>query len=187
MMTLWKSIIQSKLEHNSQLWSPADQASINSLEDVARHYTAKIDGMEGKSYPERLEALGMFSQERRRERNIIVFLWKVSQGLVKGYKASFNYNERRGNLMILAPLKNSAPATVKKAREASLQVRGAKLFNLIPKELRDGFISVDKFKADLDDWLKSIPDEPTSAGRQRAAESNSLLHQVVYRKDDSLN
>ena len=138
--------------------------------------TAKIDGMEeGKSYPERLKALGMLSQERRRERNIIVFLWKVSQGLVKGYKASFNYNERRGNLMILAPLKNSAPATVKKAREASLQVRGAKLFNLIPKELRDGFISVDKFKADLDDWLKSIPDEPTSAGRQRAAESNARI------------
>ena len=120
----------------------------------------------------------------RRERNIIVFLWKLSQGLVKGYNASFSYNERRGNQMILAPLKNSAPASVKKAREASLQVKGAKLFNLIPKELRDGGINVDRLKADLDDWLKTIPDEPTSPGRQRAAESNSLLHQVAYRQDN---
>ena len=37
MLTLWKSLIQSKLDYCSQLWSPSDQASISSLEAVARN------------------------------------------------------------------------------------------------------------------------------------------------------
>ena len=41
--------------------------------------------------------------------------------------------------MVLAPLCNRAAASVRNAREASLQVRGAKLFNCIPRELRDTF------------------------------------------------
>ena len=49
MLTIWKSLIQSKLDYTSQLLSPADQASIGELESVARHFTAKIDGMAGCS------------------------------------------------------------------------------------------------------------------------------------------
>ena len=35
MLTAWKSLIQSKLDYCSQLWSPSDQASISSLEGEA--------------------------------------------------------------------------------------------------------------------------------------------------------
>ena len=81
--------------------------------------------------------------------------------------------------MQLAPLCNKAPASVKNARESSLQVRGAKLFNCIPRELRDMFTGTpEMFKAGLDEWLSTIPDQPTVPGRQRAAASNSLLDQV---------
>ena len=104
MMTIWMSLVQSKLDYCSQLWSPADQSSINELESVARHFTAKIHGMDGKDYWERLASLSLYSQERRRERYQIIFLWKVAQGLVQGYKSSFYQNERRGCLMVLAPL-----------------------------------------------------------------------------------
>ena len=31
----------------------------------------------------------------------------------------------------------NSPSAVKKAREASLQVKGARLFNLIPRDLRE--------------------------------------------------
>ena len=34
MLTIWKSLIQSKLDYCSQLWSPSDQASIGKLESV---------------------------------------------------------------------------------------------------------------------------------------------------------
>ena len=67
MLTIWKSLIQSKLDYNSQLWSPSDQTSIGRLESVARHFTAKIDGMAGLDYWERLASLRLYSQERRRD------------------------------------------------------------------------------------------------------------------------
>ena len=73
-----------------------------------------------------------------------------------------------------------SPPAVRKAREASLQVKGARLFNLVPKEIRNmSGISVDNFKAGLDAWLTRIPDQPTVPGRQRAALTNSLIDQVV--------
>ena len=57
MLTIWKCIIQAKLDYTSQLWSPSDQASIGSLESVASHFTAQIDGMSDLDYWERLVAL----------------------------------------------------------------------------------------------------------------------------------
>ena len=58
-------------------------------------------------------------------------------------------------------------------------VRGAKLFNILPIEIRN--ISSDKvttFKTVLDNFLSDVPDQPTIPGRARAAETNSLLHQI---------
>ena len=85
MLTIWKSIIQSKLDYCSQLWSPSDQTNINKIESIARHFTAKIHGLEDMDYWERLQALSLYSQERRRERYMIIFIWKVAQELVQGY------------------------------------------------------------------------------------------------------
>ena len=136
-MTVWKTLVQTKLDYCSQLWSPSDQANIGRLESIARHFTAKIDGMTGLDYWERLATLHLYSQERRRERYQILFIWKVAQGLTQGYKATFSQSARRGREMVLSPLCNSAPASVRKSGEVSLQVKGAKLFNIIPRDLRD--------------------------------------------------
>ena len=180
MLTLWKSLIQSKLDYCSQLWSPSDQASISKLEGVARSFTARVDSMEGLDYWERLQKLGMYSQERRRERYQIIFIWKLSQGLITGYNLPFQQSERRGTVVTVPPMASSSPASVRRAREASLQVKGARLFNLVPRDLRDmSGVTVDTFKSGLDVWLKNIPDQPTIPGRQRGALSNSLIDQVV--------
>ena len=37
---------------------------------------------------------------------------------------------------------------------------------------------MDTFKTNLDAYLSKVPDQPTVGGRARAAESNSLLHQI---------
>ena len=92
MLTIWKC---------SQLWSPA---SIASLESVARHFTSQIDGLNHLDYWDHLKVLKLFSKERRRERYQIIFIWKIAQGLVQGYQASFNHIDRRGRQMQLAPL-----------------------------------------------------------------------------------
>ena len=181
MMTLWKSMIQSKLDYCSQLWCPTDQASIGRIESVARHFTSQITGLAELGYWERLKALRLYSQERRRERYRIIFIWKVLQGHVQGYHIPSHQNPRRGRLVEPAKYPSHAPASVRHAREASLTVHGAKLFNLVPRDIRDiNTGTVDMFKGRLDAWLQNIPDQPTTAGRQRAAPTNSLIDQAAY-------
>ena len=97
--------------------------------------------------------------------------------IICDYSPSFYTSPRRGSLFHIHPYRPQ----VKRAREASLKVKGTKLFNLIPQYLRDmtvGVGSQDQFKHALDDWLHTIPNQPTIAGRQRPTSSNSLLDQI---------
>ena len=103
------------------------------LESVHCHLTSNVLGLENFDYWERLKELHLYSQERRRERYMIIFLWKLSQGLVKGYDVVFSDQlGRRGRTIVVNSVLRSSPAAVRKARECSLGVKGAKLFNLLP-------------------------------------------------------
>ena len=110
----------------------------------------------------------------------MIFIWKISQGLVSGYDVNFTSGGiRRGRMTIPKQVDRKSPSSVKKARENSLGVKGALLFNLLPDNLRTmNTDHVDMFKNHLDIFLTSIPDQPTVAGLGRAAETNSLLHQL---------
>ena len=77
-----------------------------------------------------------------------------------------------------APLARGAPAAVRRARERSLSVRGAKIFNLLPASLRNEEGDFDLFKNHLDIFLSGVPDQPTTPGLARAAATNSLLDQL---------
>ena len=61
MMTIWKTLVQPKMDYCSQLWSPSDQTSITQLESVQRHFTSRILGLDGKDYWERLNDLKLYS------------------------------------------------------------------------------------------------------------------------------
>lgn len=179
MMTCLSSLLQSRLDYCCLLWSPNDQHSISKLESVAKQFTAHIEGMDGLNYLKRLKALGMYSQEKRREHYLIIFIWKLAMGLVKGYSIEFCHSPRRGWSAIPKPVNASAPTSVQRAREVSLAVKGVALFNLCPWGLRDmASDHRDRFKENLDAWLHEIPDQPSIPGCQRAAKSNSLLDQV---------
>ena len=77
------------------------------------------------------------------------------------------------------PVIRTAPLPVRKAREQSLSIRGAKIFNLLPENIRSmNTDHVDTFKNHLDTFLSSVPDQPTVTGLGRAALTNSLLDQL---------
>ena len=100
--------------------------------------------------------------------------------MVHGYNLHFVNNMRRGRLAVVSDVNPHAAPAVKKAREASLQVKGAKLFNLLPRGIRDiDSNNVDTFKTCLDHFLMTIPDQPTIPGFGRAAITNSLIDQVA--------
>ena len=182
MLTLLKSLVQPKLDYCSQLWSPSDQTSINKLERIQKQLVDRIRcfRLVGLNYWEKLSDLHLYSQERRRERYQIIFLWKISQGMVSGYDLQFTSGlGRKGRTIIPNTVVRAAPSCVRQAREKSLGVRGSRIFNLLPDKLRSMNSShIDYFKNHLDVFLSSIPDQPTVTGLGRVAETNSLLHQL---------
>ena len=136
--------------------------------------------LQGRSYWDKLRVLRLYSQERRRERYAIIFIWKISQGLVSGYNVPFTSRDSRtGRKAEPAAVLQTAPGLVKRAKLASLAVRGCQLFNLLPVNLRNSdHGDVPMFKNHLDILLSDIPDQPTVAGLVRGAINNSLLHQL---------
>ena len=181
MLTLLRTLVQPRLDYCSQLWSPREQASINRIESVQRQFLCQIRDnlLIGSNYWEKLSTLRVYSQERRRERYQICFFWQVSQGLVDGYKVHWQWNDRRGRTAIPNGISEAAPSKVKQARERSLGVHCARLFNILPSHLRNensGDFAL--FKNHLDIFLSTVPDQPTTPGLFRAAATNSLLDQV---------
>ena len=158
MLTIFKSIIQSRLDYCSQLWSPTSASEIGKLEDIQRHFTKRIEGMEGLNYRQRLAKLHLYSQERRRDRYMVIFIWKAAMGLIDGYDFTFSGQQtRRGRECSVAEIVRDSPSTVRRARE------GAKMFNLLPADVRNiDSDNVNQFKKKLDDFLKQIPDQPTN-------------------------
>ena len=92
------------------------------------------------------------------------------------------------------PEKKAKLQSIQTMMEASFQVSGSKLFNTLPKSLRDMTkCGPDEFKKELDKFLTFVPDEPKCPGLTPAAQnpvtaqaSNSLLHQVNWARREGL-
>ena len=62
-----------------------------------------------------------------------------------------------------------------------ITVFGPRLYNSLPKYLRDiESVKTEKFKFELDKFLKLIPDEPKMANYVTASGSNSILDQLTH-------
>ena len=108
----------------SSVWSPTSAAEINKIEDVQRNYTKKIEGMESFNYRERLNKLRIYSQERRRDRYMVILVWKAAMGLIDGYNLQFSgEHSRRGRECSVAEIIRNSPVNVRKAREGSISVK----------------------------------------------------------------
>ena len=91
----------------------------------------------------------------------------------------FILNQCRGRIALPRDVVQFSSSLVREAREASIGVKGAKIFNLLPASVRDMDVeNADMFKKELDSFLSQVPDQPTVAGYGRSAETNSLLHQL---------
>ena len=187
MLTLYKSFVLPTMEYCSQLWSPCNLGPIRQLEAVQRSFTRRIDGMRDLNYWERLDCLALYSLERRRERYLIIYIWKILEDMVPniGEETSkvrcFN-NIRRGRLCIVPPLNMRSMASVRTLKEQSFAVRGPQLFNVMPPEIRDYVGSLEGFKKRLDKYLFTVPDKPSMPQYPQPAASNSLLDQIYQQR-----
>ena len=200
MRTLLKSIIIPKVEYASPVWAPTDQHSITLIENVQIRFTSRI--MEFNEYNhnlktwlcttnywERLKNLKIYSLQRRRERYMLLLIYKMIIGLNPciGFNyRDIKYSDRRK--LFITPICNKRSRKwAQTLRNNTFAVKTTNLYNLLPENMREEeYIhpptnnQVFQFKVKLDKWFETIPDEPTLHDRHTHAVSNSISDQVAY-------
>ena len=165
LMNLYKSLVRPLVEYSSALWSPISKADINRLEEVQKCFIRKINGV-SSDYKTALKQLGLYSLERRRERYIIMHIWKSLENLTPNtsstedciIKTQTNMTHRRGRTCQSYNL-TKTPTHLRQARQQTIKCFGVNIFNKLPKHIRNiTNASVDAFKNTLDKYLKSIED-----------------------------
>ena len=193
MKLLWKQLLQPHIDYCSQLYFQGQTQDLQKLENLQKVYTKKIREVNEMNYWERLKFLGLKSQERRIERYRIIYTWKCLEGKVPDCGVRSHQNERNGRFCDIVKLNTKSRQAIQTLKEKSFKINGPKLFNCLPKSIRDTKdCSVDEFKFKLDNFLKKIPDQPKTNTQDpeamdqfTAKPSNSLLDQVRRMKNYS--
>ena len=166
MMTLFKSLVLSRLDYASQLWSPHLLKSIYLIEKVQRSFTKHITGIKNK-------LLNLYSVQRRRDRYQIIYLWKIIKGLVPNLftPITCTYSERRGQSCVVSHVNMGRLGTLS---YKSFRWRSIRMFNKLPKYVRIvSSCSVDKFKSQLDKHLRNIVDLSCQSGFNNSLDNNN--------------
>ena len=160
MLTLLKSFVIPLLEYSFQLWNPWKAKDIHDIEAIQRTFSYKITEVQHLNYWEGLHELKLYSLQRRRERLIIIYIWKITQYMVPnidgtmGHKINTRKHPRHGTQCVIQYPTNRNPA--QSLQENALTVLRPWLYNSLPKYLRHR----KKFKFEFDKFLELIPDQP---------------------------
>ena len=175
MLTLLKSLVRCRLEYSYTVWSPTLLSDIRKLESPQRTFTRHIMGCKGLCYWERLKFLELMSLQRRRERYIIIHVWKILKGLAPNDISIKSYEHiRLGTRCCIPPLPSNAPAYANSILDKSFAVTGPKLWNIIPRNVTCA-PSSESLKSRLTSHIMSkYPDQPPVPG-YTSPNSNSLL------------
>ena len=153
---------------------------------MQRYFVRRISGIHHLNYWQQLRALSLYSLERRRERYMTIYLWRILEGQVPNLAApdtggiTANWHIRRGRN---CHVNTQAPAFIQKLRYSRFPVHGPRLFNTLPASIRNKTgCTVKELKRGLDKFLGTVPDEPQIPGytKMRRAESNSLIHMAQF-------
>ena len=172
LMTLYKSLVRSLIEYCCPLWSPYSINEIQILEAVQRRLTSRIVDLKDLDYWSRLKSLNLMSLQRRRERYILIYMWKILNCLVPNdLGIEWTYNIRLGVKAIIPriPVKRIKLGVY----DSFFKVSASKLWNILPKWVNAESRSLPLFKKNLDKHLSCIPDHPPVKGYV-TANNNSL-------------
>ena len=183
MKWVWSVYVQPIIDYSSQLWAPISGAKLLRLENLLRSFTSKIEGYKSYSYWDRLKLLDISSIERRFERYRTIYSYKILRGWADNCGLKWYHNSKVGTMM-----KTIAVGKFSKTLRAnSFQYLGPRLFNSLPRNLRDSTDEFCTWKNKYNELLRKIPDTPQTAeltpevcDRFTAAPSNSMLNWIPY-------
>jgi len=81
MLSLYKSLVRPNVEYCISAWNPHYKKDKELIEKVQRRFTKMINNMQGKSYEERLYCLKLWTLEERRNRQDLIEVFKMCNGL----------------------------------------------------------------------------------------------------------
>ena len=116
----------------------------------------------------------LMSLQRRRERYIILQMWKTLNSLCPNdVGITFKQSTRRGTTAVVPVLKRGSTQHYQALYDTSFAVLGPRLWNIIPSQLtlQTNFIA---FKNSLTAFLLTVPDKPPVPG-YTCPHNNSLL------------
>ena len=155
MLQIFKVFVRPHLEYAVTAWSPWLRKDIEILERIQHRATRRMSDVQG-SYPERLLQLGLTTLEERRSRGDAIEVFKYLRGFLDIDKETLFHSN--------APLQPKTrhqcsfmPVTVPRAsldlRKNFFSIRGARLWNSLPSELRK-CQTVNQFKNTYDSYMQ---------------------------------
>ena len=160
MITLFKSLIRAKLEYCCEVWNPHLLKDIRRIEQVQRSFTVKIKGLKELDYWERLDKLKIRSLQRRREKQIILHVWKILNGVFpNSINLEFKETQRPKAIRAISKPLPKVKGRILTLYENSFIINSVKLWRILPPKLT--YVDdLNKFKLELDSFLNTIPDKP---------------------------
>jgi len=80
LLSIYKSIVRPHLEYCTSVWSPHYRKDKELLERVQHRFTRMFDHLRHLEYEERLNILGLWSLEERRNRADLLEVYKMASG-----------------------------------------------------------------------------------------------------------
>ena len=120
---------------------PHLRKDILALEKTQRFYTKHIEGLMDLSYKDRLAVLNIYSLERRRERYLIIYIWKILENIVPNFSDPIGHyiSERRGRYCITSHIELGRLGSL---QFNSFRFKASRLFNYLPKFIRNSSCTV---------------------------------------------
>ena len=190
MRQLWRSMIQPIQDYTAIVWAPVDlKGELQAQEGPLRNFSKKVKGTYDLNYWQRLEFLNLTSIERRMQRFRIIYTWKSLTGNVPSLGFNTWSHPIKGKLIIYE--KNTGRLqSIRTKRDQSIFRQGPKLFNSLPRCIRELDCTFDTFKKILDIFLSLIPDKPLLPGYKNGNldlyrnETNCMVHWIRNLKLD---
>ena len=102
--------------------------------------------------------LSLMSLQRRREKFIILHMWKILHGNTSNdLNVQFVARPRFGNLAVIPPPRKNSSAANQSLFDSSFAVQGPKLWNAMPYHL-NVIQELEQFKDQLTKFMLSLPD-----------------------------